>query len=257
MKPISALLLTQPKAGGLWLSYMLAEYLNLRHELGREVDLRSMRNIVSARPLEPWAPDYGYMARGDFPYLCMSTAALSTLRVEVPPSLLLLRHPFDAVVVRHGHIAADRPNLPNLYRFAGYEPDGLANTRGFLNEWGPRLRHQPERVLTYEALVRDPKEAVSRALTLAGIGVADACLDAAVARGVTARKSVPPVDNPYRPDLTGWSPRDPDMIFDSEGNPAGHEDFLDPDQLDVLREILLKGMSPDAVSILEDHGIAP
>lgn len=257
MKPITALLVNQPKAGGLWLSYMLAEYFNAHHELDREIDLRSMRMIVSARPLEPWAPDYGFLARGDMPYLCMSTAAPSTLRVETAPALLLLRHPFDAVIVRYSHIAAERPDMPDIYRFAGYDADGLANTRGFLNEWAPRFCHQPERIVTYDKLVSDPHQTLARVLKLVDIEIDAECLDLAVERGVAARNAAPPTGNPYRPDLSGWTPRDPDMILDTDGNAASHEAFLKPEQLEVLRDILFDGLVSDAARILEEQGIAP
>jgi hypothetical protein len=259
MKPIGASVVIQPKAGASWLRYMLAEYVNATFGLGLEVDLKSMRTVVSARPLAPAAPDYGYYARGDVPFVCISQALPGHPEIDVTAKVILLRHPLDAVVSRYFHVTRHAPTgfKGSLYQFAGYSDDGLGNTRGFLNAWAPVVAARSLAIVTYEELKRDPAAALARVVGACGIRHDGAALAHAVSRGRFEHMVSVELDNPYHQDGPITGAYDPDVLRIRRGVVGGYGDYLSRDEIRILVEIFRDGLRADAAELLDRHGILP
>lgn len=232
-----ALLCSHPRSGGRWLRYLLAHYLAARHELGVEVTPQSVFAVVPDHHEERSRGyrAFRFAARRGLPLAAVCHQPFAWELHRGYPLLFLARNAYDVVVSAYVYYTEGKGEYTGSMRDFIRNPRlGLPTWIAYVNSWAPvLLTHRDATLLSYRDLDGDPAAALGRVL-----GFLDQQPDAervrASVESATALRNV-------RGIRTG-----------QEGN---FWDHLQPTEIFDIQEQLDRGLSPQAVHLLQSMGV--
>jgi len=235
--PADALLCSHPRSGGRWLRYLLAHSLAAHHRLDVEVTPQSMFAVVPDHGDEPTRgyPAFRFHGRRGVPLAAVCHQPYSWELHRGHPLVFLARNAYDVVVSAYVYYTQERPEYAGTMRdFIRHPRLGLSAWMQYMNSWAPALiAHRDCVRISYGELAADTGRALTRVLEFLNQEPGPALVKAAVESAGALRSA--------RGIRTG-----------QEGN---FWDHLQPDEIFDIQERVDRGLSPQAVHLLESMGV--
>jgi hypothetical protein len=233
-------LCSYPKCGRTWLRFILAHYLNRLYNLGLDIDLHTFFTLMPTDDRTPESGITAYRFASDprFPLFLASHNSYSKKRFGTDADsrlVFLLRSVPDVVVSEYFHRSRFMKVLQGgLKEFIRSPEGGLARYCRYLNSWAPIVQSGGSLVLTYEMLHRDTGKNVADVLTFMEIPVAAGILRESVSlstfhamQSIEKKRGIPRFQA---------SPDDPESQRVRRGKVGGSREYLDPEDLDYMRQ---------------------
>ncbi len=258
-----AYLCSYRKSGRTWLRFLLAQYLNRRFRLGREIDLHSCFSLVpndGTHPLKGIG-GYGYSGDARFPLVLASHSSYSLAKfrdISEAAILFLVRSVADTLV--SDYFQASRAlgectsGLPDFLRDPRW---GVAGYCRYLNSWAPALQRKQVRalVLSYEELHRDAGDVLVRTLDFLGIPLDEGLVREAVeASSFSAMRNME--ERTGLPGSGGLS-EDPEARRMRRGTVGSSGEYLDREDMAYIMEAAGKLLSTASRNLLQGRGLWP
>ncbi len=249
-------LCSYPKSGRTWLRYLLANYLNLRFQLGLTINFRTFFLIVPHSNLdeEKGVGVYDYYDDKRFPLIMASHDAYDAQKFGGKDVIFLLRSVYDTVVSRyfqHSRVfTEDRSWKGNIKEFVR-SGDGILSFCSYLNSWSAFLEdNSTAHIMTYEDLHRDAYETVRLLLERLNIPVDRENLEKAVTlssfeamKEVEKVVSIPGVNFDF-------SKEDAEAVRVRKGVIGGYREYLDEEDIEYIRSFCEENLSVSSKTIL-------
>jgi len=211
------------KTGRTWMRYMLAHALSVEHNLGINIDLTNVYELVpnDAAGLVPGQPTFQYGSR--VPKIEMTHRAY-TSEYSGSHTVFLTRDPRDVTVSHWLH------HKNQLGKFDGdlndfiRSPLGISSFVAHLETWAPNL--EAEQILTYEAMRQNPDAALKRTNELLEIGLSDKSIRHAVDAGEINQMRKVEVEH----GIAGhnYDRENPEALRVRRGEVGGYVDYMQP-----------------------------
>lgn len=168
---VDAWLCSFPKCGRTWLRFILSNYLNDVYELGADVDLHTMFQIMPNDVLDEQrgmqAFKYGRVT--EMPMIVVSHTEFEP-KFDGKPIVFLIRSISDALVSFYFHNSHQWSHWQgDLAEFIRHEDWGLPRMVRYLNGWSAKLDGREVCVVTYESLKHDAPREVQRIVKFLGL----------------------------------------------------------------------------------------
>ena len=231
------LICSHPRSGGRWLRFLVAHYLEARHQLGFDLTPQSVFAIIPdhRRDTSRGYPGFRFQDRRRFPLLAVCHELYTPELHRNYPIFFLARNAYDVMVSAYFHLTREKGQYAGTMRdFIHHPRFGLASWIGYMNSWAPQLlAHRDATFLAYAELQRDPATALRRVLEF--------------------------IDETPDPELVQLAVISGQALRDTRRIRTGQEgnfwDHLQPDDIFDIQEGLQKGLSEFSVALLNRIGV--
>lgn len=180
-----AFLVSYPKSGRTWLRYLLSCYFAESAALGFEPDLTSTFSVLpnfDRDPVRGVDAFVGRNAKAELPLILVSHLPYRSQLFLDRPALFLVRDPRDVIVSAYFHATRHKKSFSgDMDAFLSEDRYGLGALIAYLNGWAEGLKSRPHHIISYEAMLADPRQAVMQILAFLHMEPQEAVLDRAIA----------------------------------------------------------------------------
>jgi alcohol sulfotransferase len=245
-----------PKSGRTWLSYLLANYLNLQFRLGLAINFATLFHLVSLDNFEQGkgVGVYDYYDDKRFPLILVSHDAFDEGKFGNAKTVFLTRSVFDTLVsnyFQHARVfTSDRSWKGSIKEFIRSE-QGVASYCTYLNSWSGFLDgNDSAHILAYEDMHQDIFGAARRILEFMGVTVDEEHLGKAVElssfeamRKMETETKIPGVNFHFALD-------DEESARVRKGKVGGYRDYLDEEDIEYIRAYCDENLTPQSRALL-------
>jgi hypothetical protein len=237
-KKPGAWLCSYPKCGRSWLRFIIANYFNLRHDLGLEIDFHSIFRLLPNDGNDSLKGLGGYRYGDDqrFPLLISNHAAYREGGLGGAPVVFMVRSIPDVVVSDYFHTARLLKTYSGTMKEFIRDPQGgLHRYLRYLSSWADFLRTGQAHVVRYEALHARTAEVAAGVLSFLNIPVDQPLLAESVRRSTFEAMQ----ETEKEKGIAGheYHFEDPEARRVRKGLVGGYREYLDADDLGYIQRI--------------------
>jgi hypothetical protein len=247
-----AFLASFPKSGRTWLRFILANYLNITHDLGLHLDLSNMFAVIpnhaldSRRGFDAWRTTGG---QHGIPLVVASHEPYSRYHFWRRPVIFVVRDVRDVMVSAYFHYTRHKRKFEGQVSDFIRDPVyGLESYIRYFNGWAEGLSHHSSFVISYEGLKANPRDITAKCLEFLGWAVDDEVLERAVAastfdamRALELATGIPDHD---------YDRSDRDSLRVRRGKVGDYRTVLSADDVAWIQKLCATELRPAALSLL-------
>ena len=159
------------KSGRTWLRFILGNYLNIKFELGLDLNFHNIYTVLpSLTEKEKIAESYQLFVPLNTPLLFFTHSRYNPFLFRKDKVLFMLRSVYDTMVSFYFHNSKHHQRYEKGIKSFIKEPNlGVPRWINYMNSWAPRLLLGNCFIITYEKLYEKPVESVNDILIFLNI----------------------------------------------------------------------------------------
>ncbi len=245
-----------PKCGRTWLRFIIANCLDMEHDLGLNVDLHSMFSLLPNDDGDSLTGRPAFSFHGDprIPLVLASHAPYTPEKFGNRRVVLLLRSLYDAAVsdyFQRTHLLETFDG--GLHEFIRSPDGGPAAYIDYLNRWAPHLDNDRTHIVTYEGLLADTAGTVADLLSFLGLPVTARHLQGAVERA--SFRNMRRLEKERGMAGFNYHFDTPGARRMREGRAGTHKTHLTPEDKEYIQKLHKTRLSPEAAALAAAVGI--
>ena len=255
-------LCSYPKSGRTWLRFILANYFNIRHGLGLDLDFDNLFHILPnlSTSLRRGVDAYRFASDPRIPLVLSSHRPFSDSEFRGGDVVFMVRNVCDVLVSNYFHTTRQRREKRrfdgDLSAFVRDPGQGVAHYARYMNSWAPALRDKSSLVVSYESLSAEPERTAARVLAFLGAGeVAEDALARATGASTFDRMRETEVTKGIGGQ--NYDRSDPDALRVRKGKIGGYVEYLADTEVRFVAERCRELLDAKTVAMLEELAVLP